>query len=366
MGTLKTNLILQGDCIDLMNGLPARSVDLVFADPPYNLQLGGQLLRPNNSKVDGVEEEWDRFGDPAADPQGSFAAYDDFTRRWLDAARRVLKDDGTLWVIGSYHNIYRVGAILQDLGFWVLNDVVWTKTNPMPNFRGTRFTNAHETLLWCSKSPRARYTFNYEAMKALNEGLQMRSDWMMPLCTGPERLKSGGRKTHPTQKPESLLYRVILAASNPGDVVLDPFFGTGTTGAVAKKLGRRWIGLERDETYIAAAQERIAKVREVTDLSVLSTPNKRSEPRIPFGAVLERGLLDPGEVLWDGNRRRWSAKVRADGTLITDHHRGSIHQVGAAVQGAPTCNGWTFWHFEREGELIAIDVLRQKIRSELH
>ena len=374
MGTLKTNLILQGDCIELMNGLPARSVDLVFADPPYNLQLGGQLLRHNNSRVDGVDADWDRFGDPTGDPQGSFALYDDFTRRWLEAARRVLKDDGCLWVIGSYHNIYRVGAILQDLGFWILNDVVWTKTNPMPNFRGTRFTNAHETILWCSKSPRARYTFNYEAMKALNDGLQMRSDWMMPLCTGPERLKSDGRKTHPTQKPESLLYRVVLASSNPGDVVLDPFFGTGTTGAVAKKLGRRWIGMERDAAYIAAAQSRIDQVREIADLTALTIPNKRSEPRIPFGAVLERGLLSPGELLWDGNRRRWSATTCADGTLITELqqnsnrlvHRGSIHQVGAAVQGAPTCNGWTFWHFEREGELIAIDVLRQKIRSELH
>ena len=269
-------------------------------------------------------------------------------------------------MIGSYHNIYRVGAVMQDLGFWVLNDVVWTKTNPMPNFRGTRFTNAHETMLWCSKGPRSRYTFNYEAMKALNEGLQMRSDWLLPLCTGGERLKSDGRKTHPTQKPEALLYRILLASSNPGDVVLDPFFGTGTTGAVAKKLGRRWIGLERDTDYIAAAKARIAGVKEVTDLSVLETPNKRTEPRIPFGAVLERGLLTPGDVLWDGHRRRWSAKVRVDGTLISEAHRGSIHQVGAAVQGAPSCNGWTFWHFENEGEFLPIDMLRQKIRAELH
>jgi modification methylase len=365
MLTMKTNVILQGDCIELMNQLPARSVDLVFADPPYNLQLGGNLLRPDNSKVEGVDEDWDRFGD-LADPADSFAVYDEFTRAWLKAARRVLKDDGALWVIGSYHNIYRVGAILQDLGFWVLNDVVWTKANPMPNFRGTRFTNAHETMLWCSKGPRSRYTFNYEAMKALNDGTQMRSDWMLPLCTGQERLKSNGKKTHPTQKPESLLYRVVLSSTNPGDVILDPFFGTGTTGAVAKKLGRRFIGLERDDAYIAAARERIDHVKEIIDLSVLTTPNKRSEPRIPFGSVLERGLLRPDDILWGGERRKWQAKVRADGTLITDLHKGSIHQVGAAVQGAPACNGWTFWHFQDGEEFQPIDALRQKIRAELH
>jgi modification methylase len=358
----KTNIILQGDCIELMNALPARSVDVVFADPPYNLQLNGELLRPDNSRVDGVDEDWDRFGE-MANPADSFAVYDRFTRDWLTAARRVLKDDGSLWVIGSYHNIYRVGAILQDLGFWVLNDVVWTKSNPMPNFRGTRFTNAHETMLWCSKGPRARYTFNYEAMKALNEGLQMRSDWMLPLCTGNERLKTDGRKAHPTQKPESLLYRVILSSTNPGDVILDPFFGTGTTGAVAKKLGRRWIGLERDPVYSAAAQARIDAVCAVADPTMLAIPSKRSEPRIPFGTVLERGLLNPGEMLWDGSRRRYSALVRGDGSLIADPHRGSIHQVGAAVQGAPTCNGWTFWHFEREGQLHVIDLLRQQIRA---
>jgi modification methylase len=365
MVSVKANVILQGDCVALLDALPAQSVDLVFADPPYNLQLGGELLRPNNSRVDGVDEEWDRFGDQE-NPSDSFAAYDNFSRSWLTAVRRVLKDDGSLWVIGSYHNIYRLGAALQDLGFWILNDVVWSKTNPMPNFRGTRFTNAHETLLWCSKGPAARYTFNYEAMKSLNDGVQMRSDWMLPLCTGAERLKTDGRKTHPTQKPEALLYRIILAATNPGDLVLDPFFGTGTTGAVAKKLGRRWIGCERDGAYIAAARARIDAVREVTDLSVLSTPNKRTEPRISFGAVIERGYLNPGDVLWGGERRRWAAKVRVDGTLISADHKGSIHQVGAAVQGAPACNGWTFWHFERDGELHLIDLLRQKIRAEMH
>ncbi|MBF0306234.1 MAG: site-specific DNA-methyltransferase [Alphaproteobacteria bacterium] len=352
------NTILEGDCVARMNALPEKSVDLVFADPPYNLQLGGELLRPNNSRVDGVDDEWDRFTD--------FAAYDGFTRDWLAAARRVLKDDGALWVIGSYHNIFRVGATLQDQGWWILNDVVWRKNNPMPNFRGTRFTNAHETMLWCAKSADARYTFQYDAMKALNEGLQMRSDWLLPLCSGPERLKEEGRKVHPTQKPEALLYRVILASTRPGDVVLDPFFGTGTTGAVAKKLGRKWIGIERDPDYAAAARERIAKLREGDDLSALETPTRRAEPRIPFGTVLERGLLAPGEMLWDGERRRFSAKVRADGTLISTEHRGSIHQVGAAVQGAPACNGWTFWHFERDGKFQPIDLLRQQVRAELH
>ncbi|MGE5545801.1 MAG: site-specific DNA-methyltransferase [Solirubrobacterales bacterium] len=360
--SLPVNTILVGDCIAQMDALPARSVDMVFADPPYNLQLGGELLRPNNSKVDGVDEEWDRFTD--------FAAYDAFTRAWLAAARRVLKDDGTLWVIGSYHNIFRVGAALQDQKFWVLNDIVWRKSNPMPYFRGTRFTNAHETLVWCAKSAESRYTFNYDAMKALNDDLQMRSDWTIPLCTGGERLKSGGAKVHPTQKPEALLYRVLMASSKPGDVVLDPFFGTGTTGAVAKKLGRRYIGCERDPDYIQAAVERIAKVRPVTDLSLLATPSKRSEPRVPFGTVLERGLIEPGEVLFGGPRYSYNARVRADGTLITTNahgdHRGSIHKVGALVQGAPACNGWTFWHLKQGEEFVPIDVLRQKIRAELH
>jgi len=357
--TLPLNTILTGDCIAMMDSLPAKSVDLVFADPPYNLQLGGDLLRPNNSKVDGVDEEWDRFSD--------FAAYDQFTRAWLASARRILKDDGGLWVIGSYHNIFRVGAILQDLGFWMLNDIVWRKSNPMPNFRGTRFTNAHETLIWCAKSAEARYTFNYDSMKSLNDDLQMRSDWTLPLCTGGERLKSSGRKTHPTQKPESLLYRVVMASTKPGDVVLDPFFGTGTTGAVAKKLGRNFIGCERDPEYIAAAKERIAKVIPVADPAVLMSISKRSEPRIPFGSVLERGLLTPGDLLFGGSRHDKVAKVRADGTLITDIHRGSIHKVGALVQGAPACNGWTFWHFQSgHDDFLPIDVLRQKIRAELH
>ncbi|KZD12865.1 site-specific DNA-methyltransferase [Oceanibaculum pacificum] len=372
---LPLDQILVGDCIDLMNRLPERSVDLVFADPPYNLQLGGDLLRPNNSRVDGVDDAWDRFDD--------FASYDKFTREWLSAARRILKDDGALWVIGSYHNIFRVGSILQDLGYWMLNDVIWRKTNPMPNFRGRRFTNAHETLIWCARSKeQKRYTFNYEAMKALNEDQQMRSDWLLPLCTGSERLKdSAGKKVHPTQKPEALLYRVLLASTNPGEVVLDPFFGSGTTGAVARALGRRYIGLERDLAYAEAAQNRIAAVKPMTEADIVALRAKRTEPRVPFGTLVERGLLKPGEVLFD-ERRRWSARIRADGTLIAPLGRdleggrdgdgsqdggvvGSIHSVGAAVQGAQACNGWTFWHVTRDGMSLPIDIFRQQIRAEL-
>lgn len=360
MGNIsKTNLknqILVGNCVDHMNALPAKSVDTIFADPPYNLQLEGELFRPNNTKVDGVDDAWDQFA--------SFAAYDEFSRAWLTAAQRVLKDDGTLWVIGSYHNIFRIGTILQDLGYWMLNDVVWRKTNPMPNFRGKRFTNAHETMIWCSKSRESKYTFNYEAMKSLNEDVQMRSDWLIPICTGGERIKEGGKKAHPTQKPEALLHRVLLSSTNPGDLVLDPFFGTGTTGAVAAKLGRRYIGIERDESYVRVARERLADVVPI-DEDLLRTPSKRTEPRIPFGWLIERGLLEPGTVLFD-TRKRHRAKVRADGSIISSDHRGSIHSVGAAVQNAPSCNGWQFWHIEKKGALIPIDVLRQKVRAELH
>jgi modification methylase len=353
----KVGQILDGNCIELMNALPEGSVDMVFADPPYNLQLAGELLRPNHSKVEGVENDWDRFDD--------FAAYDAFSRAWLGAARRALKNDGTLWVIGSYHNIFRIGSALQDMGFWILNDVIWRKTNPMPNFRGRRFTNAHETLIWCAKDQKSKYRFNYQAMKALNEDLQMRSDWLLPICTGAERLKKDGRKAHPTQKPESLLHRVILAASEPGDLVLDPFFGTGTTGAVAKRLGRRFIGMEQDEEYIDIAEARIENIPEPADESLLKTPTKRDEPRIPFGWLVEHGLLRPGDVLCD-ERKRHSAKVRADGSIISADHRGSIHQVGARVQGAPACNGWQFWYYAEKGKLHSIDLLRQRVRAALH
>lgn len=355
--------IIVGESIDVLRTLPPRSVDCVFADPPYNLQLGGDLQRPDNSRVDGVDDDWDKFDD--------LAAYDRFTRGWLSAAREALQDHGTLWVIGSYHNIFRVGSILQDLGFWILNDIVWRKSNPMPNFRGTRFTNAHETLIWAAKSKDSKYRFNYEAMKNLNEELQMRSDWVLPLCGGGERLRDeNGRKLHPTQKPEALLYRCLLAATRVGDTVLDPFFGTGTTGVVARRLDRRFIGIERDAVYAAAAETRIAAVEGPVDRGLLDTLGRRQEPRIPFGWVVERGLLRPGDALRD-QHNRFAARVRADGTLIASNsqgdHLGSIHKVGAALQGAPSCNGWTFWHFKAApNRWTPIDHLRQQIRAELH
>src|SRR5689334_7723987 len=349
--------IVVGDCVAEISKLPAESVDLVFADPPYNLQLQGDLRRPDDSRVDAVDDDWDKFS--------SFAAYDDFTRAWLMACRRIMKPAATLWVIGSYHNIFRVGAILQDLGFWILNDVVWRKTNPMPNFRGKRFTNAHETMIWAAKSARQPYTFNYEAMKALNDDLQMRSDWTLPICAGAERLKSAdGAKAHSTQKPESLLHRVIVASTKPGDVVLDPFFGSGTTGAVAKRLGRRFIGLERDPDYVRLARKRIAAIVPASSGAIEVTKSKRAEPRIPFGWVVERGLLPPGTVL-QGTQKRHRAKVRADGTLVCANATGSIHQMGAHVQGLDACNGWTFWQYEHQGKLIPIDYLRQMLRADL-
>jgi len=354
---MELDRIIEGDCIEAMAALPAGCADLIFADPPYNLQLKNELRRPDNSKVDAVDDAWDRFS--------SFEEYDRFTRDWLKAARRLLKDSGAIWVIGSYHNIFRVGATLQDLGFWILNDVVWRKTNPMPNFRGRRFTNAHETLIWAAKSEKHAYTFNYEAMKALNDDLQMRSDWTLPICSGSERLKSeDGAKAHSTQKPESLLHRVVIASTRPGDVVLDPFFGSGTTGAVAKRLGRRFIGIERDREYARVARERIAAVTPAGAQAIEVTRSKRAEPRIPFGWVVERGLLPPGTVL-RGSQNRHTAKVRADGTLVCDGATGSIHQIGAHVQGLDACNGWTFWQYEHNGALISIDVLRQKLRADM-
>lgn len=350
--------VLEGDCVATMQALPEASVDLVFADPPYNLQLEGELRRPDNSKVDAVDDGWDQFA--------SFADYDRFTREWLTAARRVLKDTGTLWVIGSYHNIFRVGAVLQDLGFWILNDVIWRKSNPMPNFRGRRFTNAHETMIWAAKHRAQKtYTFNYEAMKSLNDDLQMRSDWVMPICSGKERLKqSNGEKAHSTQKPEALLHRIILASSRPGDIVLDPFLGSGTTAGVAKKLGRRFIGIERDPGYARLARKRIAAVTALPAEAAETVRSKRAEARIPFGWVVERGLLEAGTVL-HGPTRRHHAKVRADGSLVCADAAGSIHRIAAHVQGLDACNGWTFWHFESNGSLVPIDLLRQRLRADL-
>ena len=353
---LPLNTIIAGDCIEVMNSLPEASVDLIFADPPYNLQLKGDLHRPDNSQVDAVDDAWDQFS--------SFAAYDKFTQDWLKAARRLLKPNGAIWVIGYYHNIFRVGAALQDAGYWILNDVIWRKSNPMPNFRGKRLTNAHETMIWASKSEGAKYTFNYEALKSLNDGVQMRSDWVLPLCTGHERLKDDkGDKAHPTQKPESLLHRVLVGSTNPGDVILDPFFGTGTTGAVAKMLGRDYIGIEREAAYRVVAEKRLANIRKFDRDALQVSTSKRAEPRVPFGQLIERGMLRPGEVLTSINGK--AAKVRADGTLVADGVNGSIHQIGAHLEGAPSCNGWTYWCFRREGKVVPIDVLRQQIRSEM-
>ncbi len=368
---LPVNSILEGDCTGLLNTLPEKSVDLIFADPPYNLQLQNKLWRPNMTLVDAVDDDWDRFDD--------FAAYDAFTRAWLNACRRVLKDTGTLWVIGSYHNIYRVGAILMDLGYWILNDVTWVKCNPMPNFRGVRFTNAHETLLWCKKSKtQKKYTFNYQQMKSLNEDKQMRSDWEIPLCTGPERLRVNGEKAHATQKPEALLHRVILSSTHPGDLILDPFFGTGTTGAVAKKLNRRWIGIEREPAYIELARERIAAV--ATPLfhnEAYVFENKNQGSRIPFGSLVEQGILNPGDLLFyrrAGAKKQlrgedWAentpkAIIRADGSLKNGELTGSIHGLGAKLAGQASCNGWECWYFrDARGDYRLIDELRDEARK---
>ncbi len=355
---LPLNEISIGDSIELLSKLPDASIDLVFADPPYNLQLEGALSRPDQSLVDAVDDDWDKFS--------SFADYDTFTRAWLAQARRVMKPDATIFVIGSYHNIFRVGAIMQDLGFWILNDIVWRKANPMPNFRGRRFTNAHETMIWASRSASGKaYTFNYEALKAGNEDCQVRSDWFLPICTGAERLKDeNGRKTHPTQKPESLLARVIMSASKPDDVVLDPFFGSGTTGAVAKRLRRSFIGLERDETYAKAARARIAAVEPLPADAVAIAPTRRSEPRVAFASVVEAGLLRPGAILVD-EKRRYRAVVRVDGSLALNQIVGSIHKIGALAQGLPACNGWTFWHVENRAGLVCIDDMRATIRAQM-
>ncbi len=348
---LPLDTIITGDCIARMRALPAKSVDMIFADPPYNLQLRDELFRPDGSHVDAVTDAWDKFD--------TFAHYDAFTRAWLAEAHRVLKDDGTIWVIGSYHNIFRVGAVIQDLGYWILNDVVWRKANPMPNFKGTRFTNAHETLIWAAKGERSRYTFNYRSMKSLNDELQMRSDWEFPICGGSERLRDGGVKVHPTQKPEALLYRVLLACTKPGDVVLDPFFGTGTTGAVAKRLGRRWIGIEREGTYVDAARARIAAALPLDEAALKTMQSPRGQPKVAFGVLVENALLQPGATLTCA-RRKHRATVRADGSLESPcGASGSIHKLGASLQGAPACNGWVFWHYEAAGKLQPIDALRQ-------
>jgi len=350
--------IIKGDCVAALEALPSQSVDAIFADPPYNLQLGGTLHRPDQSLVDAVDDEWDQFA--------SFEAYDAFTRAWLLACRRVLKPNGTIWIIGSYHNIFRVGSILQDMNFWILNDIVWRKTNPMPNFKGRRFQNAHETMIWASRDAKAKsYTFNYEALKASNDDVQMRSDWLFPICSGSERLKGDdGKKIHPTQKPEALLARIIMASTKPGDVVLDPFFGSGTTGAVAKRLGRHFVGIEREQDYIDAASARIAAVEPLGKAELTVMTGKKAEPRVAFNVLLESGLVRPGQVLTDA-KRRYTAIIRADGTVSSGGDAGSIHRLGAKVQGLDACNGWTFWHYQDGDVLKPIDDLRSVIRMEL-
>lgn len=355
--TLPLDTIIHGNCVDVLATLPENSVDLIFADPPYNLQLQNELIRPNQTLVDAVDDYWDKFG--------SFAEYDDFTRAWLTACRRVLKDDGTIWVIGSYHNIFRVGSIMMDLGFWILNDVIWHKVNPMPNFRGTRFTNATETLIWAQNTQGRRYTFNYHAMKNLNDEKQMPNVWHIPLCTGVERIKLNGKKAHSTQKPEALLYRVILASSNPGDVVLDPFFGSGTTGAVAKKLKRHYIGIEREADYVAIARDRIAAIQlSLFDDALLVTDSKRNQPRVQFGALIGEGYLRIGQILYSKNRDH-QAIIHADGTLVAGNIKGSIHKVAASLIGQTAFNGWDFWFAEnKDGEFVSIDQLRELYRVE--
>jgi site-specific DNA-methyltransferase (adenine-specific) len=361
---LPLDQIIQGDCLEILGQFPENSIDLIFADPPYNLQLQNDLWRPNMTRVAAVDDAWDQFDD--------FQAYDTFTRNWLNACRRVLKDTGAIWVIGSYHNIFRVGAILQDLGFWILNDVVWIKTNPMPNFRGVRFTNAHETLIWAAKSRRARTAFNHHAMKSLNDDLQMRSDWLLPICSGAERIKVDGKKAHSTQKPEALLYRVVLAASRPGDVVLDPFFGSGTTGAVAKKLHRHWIGIELETSYIQIASARLAAVQPASDDGSLFTADRhrRKSPPVRFGSLLENGLLIPGGRLFFRADRSRSARIKSDGKLLLDGSQdkteGSIHTLGRHLSRGSPCNGWDHWYYEAEdGQLQPIDRLRQLLAEQM-
>ncbi|PPR77310.1 MAG: Modification methylase DpnIIB [Alphaproteobacteria bacterium MarineAlpha2_Bin1] len=354
------NRIIPGNSLDILRDIPDESIDLIFADPPYNLQISNKLTRPNNSLVKGVSEEWDKFD--------SFDDYDKFTIQWLTQAKRILKSDGTIWVIGSYHNIFRIGSKLQDLGFWLLNDIIWIKSNPMPNFRGRRFTNAHETLIWSSKNKNNKsYNFNYDAMKSLNDDIQMRSDWILPICRGSERIKINGEKAHSTQKPEALLSRVILASSKVGDIVLDPFSGSGTTASVAKKLDRKFIGIEKDLNYVMVSKQRINSISSYDSEALILTESKKSKPRIPFGQIIERGLLKPGAILFD-NKKKYFAKIRADGSLITvppnKSISGSIHKVGASVLGSSSCNGWDFWHYYNNKKIVPLDFFREKLRKE--
>ncbi|WP_440618941.1 site-specific DNA-methyltransferase [Candidatus Pelagibacter sp. HIMB1493] len=348
------NKIINGDSLEELKKIPRETFDLIFADPPYNLQLKGELTRPDRSKVSAVNDKWDQFE--------NFKKYDDFTYEWLNECKRILKKDGAIWIIGSYHNIFRVGTAIQNLGFWILNDVIWNKNNPMPNFRGTRFTNAHETLIWASKSEKSKYTFNYQSLKCLNDDLQMRSNWSLPICSGSERLKKNGKKIHSTQKPESLLHRILLATSNKNDLVLDPFLGSGTSAAVAKKLGRNYFGIEKEKNYFKAAEERLKATKPIEDDLLDTLKNNRSKPRIPFGSLVELGIIKPGTNIFD-NKKKITARIMADGSIKHNQAEGSIHKVAATILGAESCNGWTFWHCDINGRTYPIDYLRQRLIS---
>ena len=354
MNTEFKNKIINGNSLEELKKIPNETFDLIFADPPYNLQLRNELLRPDRSKVSAVNDKWDQFD--------TFKKYDEFTYAWLSECKRILKKDGAIWVIGSYHNIFRVGTVIQNLGFWILNDVIWNKNNPMPNFRGTRFTNAHETLIWASKSDKSKYTFNYQSLKCLNDDLQMRSNWDLPICSGSERLKKNGKKIHSTQKPESLLHRVILATSNKGDFILDPFLGSGTTATVAKKLGRNYFGIEKEKNYLKAAEQRLKVTKPFGDDLLDTLKNNRSKPRIPFGSLVELGIIKPGTSIFD-NKKKVTARIMADGSIKHNQAEGSIHKVAATILGAESCNGWTFWHCDINGRTYPIDYLRQRLIS---
>ena len=350
-----SNKIINGNSLEILKKIPEKTFDLIFADPPYNLQIGEKLKRPDDTKVNGVNDKWDQFS--------NFRHYDDFSKKWLKECKRILKDNGSIWVIGTYHNIFRIGYHIQNLNYWILNDVIWKKNNPMPNFKGTRFTNAHETLIWASKNKKSKYTFNYQSLKCLNDDLQMRSDWTFPICSGKERLKKNGKKIHSTQKPEALLHRIILATTNKGDNIFDPFLGTGTTAVVAKKLGRNYFGIEKDKKYFKAASNRIKNTKIIDDNFLDTIENSKSKPRIPFGSLVELGLLKPGTSLFDA-KKKVNAKIMADGSIKYKEAEGSIHKVAAKIMGTDSYNGWTYWHYDLNGSTVLIDSLRQKFISE--
>ena len=348
------NKITNGNSLEILKKIPDKTFDLVFVDPPYNLQIGKKLKRPDDSKVNGVNDKWDQFK--------NFSDYDNFCKIWLTESKRVLKDNGSIWVIGTYHNIFRLGYHIQNMEFWILNDVIWRKNNPMPNFKGTRFTNAHETLIWASKNKKSKYTFNYQSLKCLNDDLQMRSDWTLPICNGNERIKKNGKKVHSTQKPESLLHRILLASTNKGDFVFDPFLGTGTTAVVAKKLGRNYFGIESEKKYFKAAKQRLEKTIKMEDHYLDTIKNNKSKPRIPFGSLVELGIVKPGMSVFD-YKKKINAKIMADGSIKYQNSEGSIHKMAAKIIGTESCNGWTYWHYNNNGSMLPIDDLRQRLIS---